>query len=605
MCGIGCQHGHSTPHELFKKFKPDVSVLPVFGCNTWMLQTEKDRIGGKMGMRSAPMIFIGYSTRSKGYRLLDPSSGKVHESRNVLFDETSFDRSTEYHQIQYEKFVEPTLGALLGEESARKDEDRPNVQVPTGANQMPVGGVSDGEESKPSESQPRRSARFEKEEESDDESVVASVDEEDDGSGYAPLKYFASHAQDSLGGILEEMETTGEVVFDLEAATAPEWCNVIQIPHGLKAAMKTKEWPKWYEAMKTQHSTLNQKGTYKMILRKQMIKGARVLPNIWVYSIKTNDDGSTTFKARLCIGGHLQKKGIDYGETFASVVKFASVRLVLAMATRRGWHVHKVDFVAAFLNSLLQEKVYMQQIPGFEDGTERVLELIKALYGLKQSPREWQKKLREILAALGFRALQSDSSLYTDGTLIIPVYVDDLLVTGPEEAQIISVIKKFQVNYDVKDFGRMKTILGMEWERDLESSTSTLTQKRYLHSVLEKFNMLDCRPHSTPAVAQDGEDNTPLMKETGPYLEAVGSLIYLSTARYCVRCQHGGEEDEGAHGERLGCSETDLPLFEGDCGERNRVHKQRRRKVHTLRRRRLCRTGRPAEVKDRIYHLLW
>ena len=357
------------------------------------------------------------------------------------------------------------------------------------------------------------------------------MDEEDDGSGYAPLKYFASHVQEDLG-ILEGMDTTGEVVFDLASATAPLWCNVIKIPHGVKAAMKTKEWPKWYEAMKTQHSTLNQKGTYKKVLRNQMIKGARVLPNSWVYSIKTNDDGSTTFKARLCIGGHLQKKGIDNGETFASVVKFASVRLVLAMATRRGWHVHKVDFVAAFLNSLLQEKVYMQQIPGFEDGTERVLELIKALYGLKQSPREWQKKLREILAALGFRALQSDSSLYTDGTLIIPVYVDDLLVTGPEETQIISVIKKFQVDYDVKDFGRMKTILGMEWERDLKSSSSTLTQKRYLHSVLEKFNMLDCRPQSTPAVGQDGEDDTALMKETGPYLEAVGSLIYLST---CTR----------------------------------------------------------------------
>ena len=330
----------------------------------------------------------------------------------------------------------------------------------------------------------------------------------------------------------EESKSTPEVVFDLNAATAPVLCNVIQIPHGLKAAMRTPEWPKWHEAMKTQFGTLRQKGAYKMVLRKQMINGARVLPNSWVYTIKTNDDGTTTFKARLVIGGHLQKKGIDYGETFASVVKFASVRLVLAIATRRGWRVHKVDFVAAFLNSLLQEKVYMRQIPGFEDGTERVLELIKALFGLKQSPREWQKKLREILGSMGFKPLQTDSSLYTDGNLIIPVYVDDLLVTGPDESAIIAMIKRFQEGYDIKNFGRMQSILGMEWERNMNTQTSYLTQKRYTQAVLEKFGMSDCRPQSTPAIVQKEDDFTGLLKETGPYLEAVGSLIYLST---CTR----------------------------------------------------------------------
>ena len=98
----------------------------------------------------------------------------------------------------------------------------------------------------------RRSKRLQPPEEIEEESEPVELDEDDDGSGYAPLRYFGKAAMES--GILEQgaVSSSQEVVFDLENSTAPVLCNVIQIPHGLKAAMRSPEWPKWHEAMKTQ-----------------------------------------------------------------------------------------------------------------------------------------------------------------------------------------------------------------------------------------------------------------------------------------------------------------------------------------------------------------
>ena len=108
----------------------------------------------------------------------------------------------------------------------------------------------------------------------------------------------------------------------------------------------------------------------------------KILPCKWIFTVKTEEpDGSTKKKARLVIGGHRQKEGIDYQETFAPVVKYQSIRVLLAFATYYDWEVHQMDFVTAFLNAEVDTELYMEQPPGYEDGTGRVCILAKGLYG--------------------------------------------------------------------------------------------------------------------------------------------------------------------------------------------------------------------------------
>ena len=101
-----------------------------------------------------------------------------------------------------------------------------------------------------------------------------------------------------------------------------------------------------------------------------------------------------------------------------------------------------MDIKIAFLNGDLHEEVYVTQPCGFvQKGQEnRVCKLHKALYGLKQAPRAWYEKIHAYLTAQGFQNSPTESTLYVksarDKILIIALYVDDMLLTGPNETHI-------------------------------------------------------------------------------------------------------------------------------------------------------------------------
>jgi hypothetical protein len=93
-------------------------------------------------------------------------------------------------------------------------------------------------------------------------------------------------------------------------------------------------------------------------------------------------------KSRLVSQGFSQKEGIDYEENFAPVARLEAIRILLAFSVAKGFKLHQMDVKSAFLNSVLEEKVYARQPPGFESEKypHRVYKLRKALYGLKQAP---------------------------------------------------------------------------------------------------------------------------------------------------------------------------------------------------------------------------
>ena len=177
--------------------------------------------------------------------------------------------------------------------------------------------------------------------------------------------------------------------------------------------------------------------------------GKKAIGCRWVYKVKFQANGQVErYKARLVAKGYAQTYGIDYDETFNPVTKMTIVRIVIALATMKGWNLWQMDVKNAFLNGSLQEKVYMHQPQGFkhEKYPHYVCKLKKALYGLKQAAHAWcKKRLSKLLKQIGFEQSKANYSLYvlyTDkGSVLIVIYVDDVIVIG-DNVSAIGMLKK-------------------------------------------------------------------------------------------------------------------------------------------------------------------
>ena len=121
----------------------------------------------------------------------------------------------------------------------------------------------------------------------------------------------------------------------------------------------------WEKAMDEEMVVLYVNDTWDLV---PLPKDKKNIGCKWVYKVKHNSDGSINrYKARLVAKGYAQTHGIDYEETFAPVAKMATVRSVIAVAAAKGWFLHQMDVKNAFLHGELQEEVYMDQPPSFED----------------------------------------------------------------------------------------------------------------------------------------------------------------------------------------------------------------------------------------------
>jgi hypothetical protein len=81
----------------------------------------------------------------------------------------------------------------------------------------------------------------------------------------------------------------------------------------------------------------------------------KIVDSKWVFNIKRLSDGSVDkFKARLVAKGFSQIQGQDYNETFAQVVRFDSLRLLMPIVAANGFVPHQLDVKAAFLYSELK-----------------------------------------------------------------------------------------------------------------------------------------------------------------------------------------------------------------------------------------------------------
>ena len=135
-----------------------------------------------------------------------------------------------------------------------------------------------------------------------------------------------------------------------------------------------------------------------------------------------------------------------------------------------------MDVVSAYLAGVLDEDIYMEPPDGYGLPKGATVQVIKALYGLKQSGRVWYKKIQEFLKTQGLYRTDSDWSVFAnkDKTLLVGVYVDDLVITGPSLTAIKALKTAISAAFPVKDLESIKMCLGLHIVRDEASKTLSI-----------------------------------------------------------------------------------------------------------------------------------
>ncbi|CDF39896.1 unnamed protein product [Chondrus crispus] len=208
-----------------------------------------------------------------------------------------------------------------------------------------------------------------------------------------------------------------------------------EIPNSYKQAMDSPKARFWQKGIDKELASQHKNKTWTLVPRSQ---ASNVLTSRWVFAVKQLPDESgklvETAKGRLVARGFQQVEGIDYTETFAPVIKFTTIRLLLALVAHFDLELHQMDVVTAFLNGELHEEIYMEQPEGCID------------------------------------KVKPDSVIKNE----------------------------LNKRFDMKDLGEAKTCLGLEIDRIRSKPVLTVTQSKYAQAVLKRFKMSACNPCLTP-----------------------------------------------------------------------------------------------------------
>ncbi|KAK5996264.1 Retrovirus-related Pol polyprotein from transposon TNT 1-94 [Cladobotryum mycophilum] len=298
-------------------------------------------------------------------------------------------------------------------------------------------------------------------------------------------------------------------------------------PDTYRQAADSTEWEQWLRAMTDEIDSLKENQTWELV---DLPQNRKALRGKWVYKVKRDANGMVSrHKARYVVKGFDQREGIDYHETFASVVKSMTYKAIFALAASEDLEIEQMDVKTAFLYGTVDEEIYMQQPEGFSDKTSRVCKLKKALYGLKQAPRIWYKTLTDFLSTLGFAPIPADEAVFVGKGMIIAIYVDDLLLVGPDKTQIQRIKDTLGQAYKMTDLGPCQYYLGIAIRRDRAQRKIWLSQKAYIDKILCRFGMQDCNPVQIPIQPNSmdhdiGRQST--TEEKTIFAQKVGSLMY-------------------------------------------------------------------------------
>ena len=538
---------NKTPYEVFFGKKLDLSHLRVWGCQCFVALPKELRAKG--GPRRFEGIFVGYEEGRVGWRIRD-LQGRSHFSRDVVFNELSAGSraklprslpppsdvaSRPSRQRILDVAGDHLTEALDFSHSVRASRAvLPRVAVPGGA---PV----------PLRRSDRVATRL---------PLPATACEALSADLISLSTAFPDSLDVDLVSLLS-MEADGLLALAAMPTDSPPascW-DLRKPPVSFAEACARPDAPAWRAAMDREIASLRGMDAFAEC---SLPPGRRLLDLKWVYDYKTDPEGNIIDgkeKARLVAMGFCQRPE-DFGETAAPVARMTSVCVILAWAAIQDLEIFQFDCKTVFLHARLRHDIYCRPFSGWpmeKSGT--VLKIQAALYGLCQSAYEFYILLSSLLLSLGLSHCECDHGVFfgtwttppdpgismpPDGSplvLFVPIHVDDGLGVTNSPSLYLWFLHSLSHRLHIVDLGVCSKFLSIVIIRDCPARRLWLSSQVYVTELLMDWNMISCRPASTPLastpLAVVSANSLPDVSDAelkAKYQRLVGCLLYLAVS---------------------------------------------------------------------------
>eukprot|EP00956_Cyclotella_meneghiniana_P038057 scaffold148302_cov51-Cyclotella_meneghiniana.AAC.2 len=313
------------------------------------------------------------------------------------------------------------------------------------------------------------------------------------------------------------------------------------------------------------------KKTYLSLRRSGRI--GKALPSMCVLVIKHDKDGNPVrAKSRIVVLGNHEDRIYDKSEKYAPVLKYSSLRLLVAKAVRAKRVLQQGDCKNAFCNAELPDDELTVVRPPVGDpgyAKDEYWFLKKTLYGLRRSPHHWYNMITDILKDIGLTPSPHDPCLFsgvvhstspspnpsnpsipspssTRKPIHVGIYVDDFVFFSEDPAEE-ELFKRAlgSCTVPIDWMGTVDYFLGtaFQWKRHADGHLSVLlTQSAFTEYAAHRFavNKLNPVPNMTPYRSGIPIDSIPppdphdpdLKRRTKCYQGIVGCINWLAT---CTR----------------------------------------------------------------------
>ena len=262
-------------------------------------------------------------------------------------------------------------------------------------------------------------------------------------------------------------------------------------------AMKAPDKDKFIEVVGIELDCQEKMGNYKPVPLRDIPKGTKLIDMVWSMRHKRRINIQEVYKWKACLNVHggQQEHSVHYWDTYALVVTWQTVRLLLILSLLLEWHSRQLDFVMAYPQAPAEMPLYMQLPQGYQRcGMTRkthALKLIRNVYGPKQAGRVWNKYIDKGMKNIGFTPSKFDPCLYYRGDALFLVYINDCIVFGPNTQvinQVVTDLRSCPQLIMADDLGDVGDFLGIQIKRQDDGSVN-LSQPHLIDSIIKDLHL--------------------------------------------------------------------------------------------------------------------